>query len=573
MNKAAFKSPVKRITRAPQNEKRAFEIANTHNLSSITAQILAAREYFDDTELKNFLTPTLNQGLPNAKYLFSLKEGCKVITSAIFAKTPIAVSCDFDVDGLSAGAQLIDLLKSAGSEAHLFVPDRFREGYGLNSQIIDDAHKFGCKVLVTLDFGTSNFAELSYARTLGMRSIVVDHHHVDAGHQPVDIFINPNQKQCGFANKILSASGLTWYLVAALRSYLEGHYTFDPRTYLDLAALGTICDMVPLQGVNRVIASKGLDVLANTSRPGLKMLLQVAGVTKKPRTHDVSFGIGPRLNAAGRMVHGGMVIELLTTKSMERACEIAHKLNDLNQERQREEKRVLERTITELENLSELPAGIVSFSPENHTGVIGIVAQRIVERYYRPAAIMGRGEDGILKGSVRGIKGISVVGLLETCSSHLVKFGGHEGAGGFSIKFEKLSAFCSDFVLACQEKMYPEISMPTVKVDTEASLNDLTFKLLEELAAFDPCGMGNHGPVLLLKGVRVEKITPLKNGHLKIVFSDGSRSIDGLFWKCESHPHLYPLALVNIAIRPEINSFGGVDRIQANIQAVEAHIL
>jgi single-stranded-DNA-specific exonuclease len=327
--------------------------------------------------------------------------------------------------------------------------------------------------------------------------------------------------------------------------------------------------MVPLTGVNRLIAKKGLEALGKTTRPGLLALMNVAGLKERPKTHDVSFGIGPRLNAAGRMVHGGMVIELLTTLSPERAYEIANKLNELNANRQREEKRVLLHAMKSVETSIRLPAGFVVYDPSYHTGVVGIVAQRLVEKFHRPSAIIGVDDEGILKGSIRSIPGISVIALLNECRDHLIKYGGHEGAGGFALTESSLVEFRKKFISTCQALLNDENATPSIDTDAQASLDELSLDLVHELAKMEPCGMGNKAPTLLINRALIKRVVCLKDAHLKFELSNGATSINAIMWKCVDHPYVFVNNIVNVALRIETNSYRGNTTLQAQVLAIE----
>jgi single-stranded-DNA-specific exonuclease len=427
--------------------------------------------------------------------------------------------------------------------------------------------KFG--LIITIDYGTTNIKELNLARKLGLQTIVVDHHHVGDLKTPADVFINPNQKGCGFAKKILSASGLAWYLITGLKKCLPQAKDVDAKTYLDLACLGTICDMVPLIGANRVIAKRGLELLALTQRPGLISLKNVSGVRDRVTCSDVGFGMGPRLNAAGRMVHGDVVIELLTTSDSNVSSKLAQRLNKLNTERQDTEARVKECALEQIRERGHLPAGLVVWDPEFHTGVVGIVAQRVVEQFYRPTVVLGVDTDGIYKGSVRGIKGFNVVEALTAVSEHLIKYGGHEGAGGLSVEEARLEEFAEAFIRVCEERLQNLGNSPIAEADTEVTLPELDLKLVEEFQKFAPFGVGNPNPQLLVKGLKVLDVRVLKDTHLKTTLTDGKRFVSGLMWRQKSHPALQPGAIVNIVCRPDSSSFNGRIELQANLQAIE----
>ena len=251
-------------------------------------------------------------------------------------------------------------------------------------------------LLITVDYGTTNDKELTLAREHGIPTIVIDHHHVETA-PPADVFVNPKQEGCNFADATLCAAGLVWYFIAALRKSLPAAKELDPREYLDLACLGTICDMVPLIGANRVIALKGLERLNVTRRAGLRALKDVVGIKKEVTCGTVGFGIGPRLNAAGRMVNGELVIQLLTTTDSKKAKRIAKRLHKLNAERQDIERAIKDEAVERVAESATVPDGIVVWDKEFHTGVIGIVAQRLVETFYRPSIVCGEDDSrGVL---------------------------------------------------------------------------------------------------------------------------------------------------------------------------------
>jgi single-stranded-DNA-specific exonuclease len=552
----------------PQDLSAAKEIEKSCGVTPVVARVLAARGFKPGPELDNYLSPTLRQGLPDPSALKNLAEAAKVLADCHRAGKSIAICCDFDVDGLSGGSVVYDFFLHAGISAQVFVPDRFVDGYGLNEKTVREiaAKGFGC--LLTIDFGTTNVKELTIARELGLKTVVVDHHHITADPPPVDVFVNPNQKGCGFAGKIACAAGLAWYLALALKKEL-GADSIDVKRYLDLACLGTICDMVPLIGLNRVIAKRGLELLSDTKRPGLRALRNVIGIKGSVGCGDVSFGIGPRLNAAGRIVHGELVVDLLTTDDTTKADKLARQLNQLNLERQEIESAVKTEAIAVVENSGGPGSGIAVWNPEFHTGVIGIVAQRLVEHFYRPSAVMGMDVPGIFKGSVRGIKGFSVVEALGAVSEHLIKFGGHEGAGGFSVAEENLQRFKQAWTAECERRLVGLETTPFVDADTETALSEITLNLVDELNALAPFGVGNPTPTVVIRNLRVVEVKDIKGAHLKTVFSDGKRFLAGVMWRQTSHPALYPNAQVDIAFRPDINSYGGNQELQATLQAVE----
>ncbi|NLF25853.1 MAG: hypothetical protein GX589_09395 [Deltaproteobacteria bacterium] len=308
--------------------------------------------------------------------------------------------------------------------------------------------------------------------------------------------------------------------------------------------------------------------MANTERVGLQALKAVAGVPRDVNCTHVGFVLGPRLNAAGRMVHGELVMELLTTNDSVRAGKLARKLNKLNTDRQEIEARIKELAIKQVEANSEMPWGLVIWNHDFHTGVIGLVAQRLVERYYRPVVVIGS-DQGSFKGSVRGIAGFNVVEALSALSPYLERFGGHEGAGGFSIAEEKIPEFVEAFNGECRRRLQGQELEPYAMADTEAGLEDITPALIDELKSFAPFGVGNPSPTVLIKGLKVTDRRVLKNEHTKVVLSDSRRNIAGLMWRERHHPALELGLKVDVACRPDKSLYAGHYQLQLNLQAVQ----
>lgn len=558
----------KRIKLKAQKLSIASSLEREKKISSLASRILAARGFELGATLDNFLDPTLKVGLESPDKLKGLKEAVSLIEACVDGG--IGICCDFDVDGLSGGAQLAAFFQALNVPYEVFVPDRFEDGYGLNEKMVNAIADKKYKLLICVDYGTTSVKELGLAKAKGLKTVVIDHHHVEGKPPPCDVFINPQQKGCGFAGKILCASGLVWYVVMLLRKALAHRVTFETREFLELACLGTICDLVPLINSNRVIAKKGLEALSQSTRPGLMALKKVMGIKAEVSSFDVSFGIGPRINAAGRMVNGSSVIELFTTRDQSVATRIAKELHQLNVERQEAEAVVKTAAVEVVRDRGELPAGIVVWREDFHTGVIGIVAQRLVELFYRPSVVLGADKDGVFKGSVRGVKGFSVVEALAQCSELLIKYGGHEAAGGLSLPEENLEEFASRFSDVCAERLGAAPKPPTAEADTTASIAEISIPVVQELRAFAPFGMGNPTPTVLLENVRVQSVSILKDAHTKIIMNHGDRALTGFLWRRVDHPACKQGAIVNVVCKLDINSYQGVESVQASIEAIEA---
>lgn len=561
----------KKIKLKNQNAEVAKSIQEQYNLSPVISRILSARGYVPGTDLENFLNPTLQSSLPSPEKLKNIIPAARLISQHHQKGDSFVICSDFDVDGLSSASQLANFFIEAGIKFENYVPDRFTEGYGLNNRMVKAAADSGHKVLIALDFGTSNIKELQYARELGLATIVLDHHHLAAGENPpCDVFVNPHQSGCGFAGATLCTAGLVFYLLISLRKELATAGNIDLRPYLDLCCLGTICDMVPLIGVNRLFAQKGLEALSTSKRVGIKALKDVSSITSEVSGYHVGYGLGPRINAAGRMLSGLAVIELFTTSDSVRAKKIAAQLNKLNTERQDVELRMKEQAIDKVIKDKTVPFGIAVWDENYHTGVIGIVAQRLTEYFYRPSIVMGS-DQGRFKGSVRGVSGFSVVGTLEKLSRYFSKFGGHTAAGGFSLKDDNVSEFAAAWNDECRSfyEKNPEAAFSLVQADTEVSFAELDAVLCEDLQKLAPFGMGNSGPQLLVHNLKVKDLQVIKAKHLKATLTDGQRYLSALMWQTARHPELFSGANISVVCKPEINNFQSVKNVQLILQAVE----
>ncbi len=562
----------KTIKLREQRDAVANKLGPTYGLSPVTCRVLAARGFEPGETLENYLethpATAAKKGLPTPEKLGGLEDGMQLLKESVARGEKIAIANDFDVDGLTGGVQIYRALRQAGLTPRLFVPHRFQEGYGLNTRIVDEALVDGCKLLITVDYGTTNAKEITYAQEHGMKVIVIDHHAVKSS-PPADAFINP--QQCGFADGILCASALAWYFISRARRVVPELAKLNPWEYMPYAGIGTICDMVPLIGPNRVIAKSTLALLKKTEHAGLRALLKIVSAEKSLSCSSISFGIGPRINAAGRMVDGTIVARLLTTEDEKEATQLASELDRLNQERQVTEEEARQKALKKVFARSALEFGIMEADPDFHTGVVGLVAQRLLDAFYLPTAILGF-ENGEYKGSIRGVRGFSVSEMISRISDTglLAKGGGHEAAGGWSFAKENYKSVEKAFYQECKRQLEGHRPSPVYSADTYATIEETTPALVKELRLFEPFGMGNPGPSLLYEELQVKSIKVLKDAHLKCELTDGKKSIDGLMWRTTDHPHLFEGATVRVVAKPGINSFRGTVKTQLDLQAVES---
>ncbi|HYA29464.1 MAG TPA: single-stranded-DNA-specific exonuclease RecJ, partial [Acidobacteriota bacterium] len=481
------------------------------NISPLLARLLALRGCADVDSARPYLSSSLRSDLPSPFVMADMEPAVARIVNAIKHREQIAIWGDYDVDGTTGASVLVCFLRESGAAPIYHVPHRIEEGYGLNIDGLRRLKERGVDLVITVDCGISNAKEVAAAREFGLDIVVVDHH------QPPDEFpravavINPHRKDCQFPDKGLCAAGLAFYLVIALRAKLRAAGWFkdsadpDIRRYLDIVTLGTIADMVPLKGVNRTLVKRGLGELGSSTRPGVVALKQVSGIAAGAvSAGQVGFRLGPRINAAGRVDYGVKVVELLTTDSSTVAQRIAQELEEHNQERRVIELQVLEQALAQA-NLAmgaRKRHSLVLAGAGWHPGVLGIVASRVVEKFYRPTVVIGL-NDGMGKGSARSIRGFHMVEGFRRCADSLEKFGGHEYAGGLSIKSERLEEFTEAFEDVARQTLTTEQLSPLLEIDAPIDFSNVGPPLMRELEMLQPFGVGNPEPIFMTANAEV----------------------------------------------------------------------
>jgi len=556
-------------------ESRARELADSLSVDLHFAMILLNRGIDSEQLARTFLAPTLKNDLPDPSSIMGIQAAASIVVEAVARKKNITVFTDFDVDGLSSGAQLVLFLMKCGARVSSYTPNRFTEGYGLSEEAVKKISDCGANLLITVDCGISNKKELALARELGLQTIVLDH-HLPHEMPDADAVVDPAQEGCPFNSYSLAAAGLVFMFLIVLRRVFAEQGRSDlpsPKDFLDLAALGTICDMVPLKGPNRLIALRGLQALEKTPRPGLQSLKDVCGVKagKTFSSGHVGFMLGPRINAAGRVGEGKDVMELFTTSDSKKAKKLAKSMDRLNQKRQlleREGLRIAEELLADKDEGS----AIAVFDESFHLGVIGIIAQRLVEKNHKPAAVMGPAavdsEDPIIKGSVRSISAFHVADNLEKLEHLLLSFGGHAAAGGFSLKLWNLEEFSAEWEKLATESLTEEDLLPKQRVDLKMGLENVNYDFVSSLRSLEPFGVGNPSPVLYSDDLEIESVKQIGENHLKLLLSQGKKKIQAVAWKYAGHPLLVKGSRIRAAYSPEINNYGGVSTVQLNIKEV-----
>ncbi len=478
---------------------------------------------------------------------------------------------DYDVDGISATSIYLSFFRGLGADVRAYVPHRLREGYGLNETAIRTLAADGVSLLVTSDCGTTSHREIAIGNQLGMDILVTDHHQSDTDMPPAMAVMNPHRQDARYPFHGLCSGGLAYKVAQAYElKYGSGSVPLD--SLLDLVALATIADVVPLQDENRLFVREGLAQISRGARCGIRALKQVAGVSRECTAETIAFRLGPRLNAAGRLDEAMKGVRLLTTESETEAKDLAEELEQLNQARREIEADIVRETVAQVES-HELPGGIVLSSKKWHLGVVGIVAARIMEKFHRPTIVIAMGEHGIGKGSARTIPGFDLYQALSGCRDHLIAFGGHPSAAGVTIHESQLPEFAERFA-ACAETWIQETStVPMLHVDSEVQLNEITLQLIQEIGTLHPFGAGNPEPTFAVRGLDILNARVVGEKHLKMtVRQGGSLPFDSIGFGMRSlEDNGLSLKMpVDVAFTPELNHWNGYDRIQLRIRDIRA---
>lgn len=511
-------------------DQQAASLAGELGLHPLPARILLHRGFKTPEAASAFLSDKLAD-LPDPFRMKGMAAAVERLTRALRTGEKITLYGDYDVDGVCSTSLLALFLRELGARPGTYIPHRIDEGYGLNIQAVERIAAEGTRVLVTLDCGVSAVAEISRARDLGVDVVVVDHHTVPATLPPAVALLNPHQPGCDYPTKTLCAAGVAFNLCMGLRKRLRDDGFFATRKepnlkgLMDLVAMATVADVVPLTGANRILVSHGLQELTAARRPGVRALKEVAGMEPDaPVTAgQVGFRLGPRINAAGRLHDASLGLQLLTSESVEEARRVAAVLDSANSERQGIESTILTEALKQAETRKD-SRGFVLYSEGWHPGVIGIVASRVVERFHRPTVMVGV-TDGVGKGSARSIEGFHLFDALNGCSDLFVRFGGHKYAAGLTIEADKLPAFREAFERIATERLSPEDLVPRCKVDAVVTPRELDERAVEALQRLGPFGQGNPEPVLVLRRQMARpRVLPPKTGygsaHLKLALVD-----------------------------------------------------
>jgi len=566
----------------PQN-KNAAELAKALNVSPLLAQILLNRGISSPADGSVFLRPKLTW-LIRPELMPGVQKAVERIHHAIKNSEKITIYGDYDVDGITGVAIIWQLLELLGADIDYYIPHRIDEGYGLNDQAVRSIAKAGTKLLITVDCGISAVESARLAEKLGLDLIITDHHQPSEKLPPAmsivhpaldDEYSNPNSSGAMVAFKLAWAVADTFSSGDKLDTRLR-EFMVDATT---LAAMGTLADLVDLRGENRILTSFGLKALPNCRLPGIRALIESANLTGKGlESYHIGFRLAPMINAAGRMGHARLAVEMLTSTNQLRAAQIAEYLRTQNTKRQKREKQIFNQACEMISSLGfDHPdhKTIVLANEKWHTGIIGIVASRLSEKFYRPTIMINIGARSrdLAQGSARSVPGFSILDAIACCSKHLISFGGHHMAAGITIRPENIPYFAADFEDYAGKNIEQQDTIAKIYIDAEAPLSGFRHETVKELAMLEPFGEGNPKPVFATKGVRLAG-TPRKVGskgeHLQLAITDSRtavRCIGFRFGKWEKK--LLDYDFFNVAYQPQINNYNGAGSVEFVLQDIQ----
>ena len=548
------------------DEKLVNEICEKYNLNKVIGKIIVNRHVVNDEDVRIFITPTRDDF--HNPFLFKAMDiAVDRIIKAINNKEKILIYGDYDVDGITSTTVLKKYLMDRGISVDTYIPNRLHEGYGLNKKAIDTIKERNIDLIITVDCGISAIEEVDYAVRLGMDIIVTDHHEVGEKLPNALAVIDAKRKDNTYPFRALAGVGVVFKLIQALSIKLE----IKPEEYLkylDLVCVGTISDIVPLEGENRTIAKLGLMLIKVTRNLGLRELIKSSGY-KEIDSNTISFGVAPRINACGRMGHEEEALKLFLAEDLESATKITKELNEYNTLRQSTEKAIYEEAVQQIEkNHLDENNSIVLGGKGWHHGVIGIVSSKVTDKYYKPSILLSF-EDNIAKGSGRSVPGFDLYEGLAKCEDLLEKYGGHSMAVGLTLKKENLENFKERFEQIAKEKNIKEL-VPIIYIDDELKLKDINMDLVKSISILEPFGEANKVPLFLIRNLKIDSIRALSEGrHLKLTLRDENFVINAIGFELGYLAEEYRIGdRIDVVGTLEINSFNGFSSIQINMKDI-----
>ena len=568
-------------TLTEEQQQLRDQLAQDLQISPLSAGLLISRGLYTAAEARSFIRPQLS-GLHDPFLMKDMTEAEARLSEAIAGKQRILIYGDYDVDGTTAVSLVFSFLRQFTDAIDFYIPDRYTEGYGISFQGIDYAHSTGCQLIIALDCGIKSVDKVAYATARGIDFIICDHHKPGEELPAAAAVLNPHREDCLYPYTELSGCGVGFKLMQAYA--IQHNVQMDSlRALLPLLAMSIASDIVPITGENRILAHFGLLQINKCPSLGLRTIMSLAGLQPGRITiSDLVYKIGPRVNACGRIRSGADAVRLLTTDNPHEAEELAQAVEDNNNERKGLDKTIFEEALQQLHEdpLTDQNSATIVFAPHWHKGVVGIVASRLTENYYRPTIVLTQGDDGLISGSARSVSDFDIYSAIDACRDLLTNFGGHDFAAGLSMFPENLPAFKKRFEQYVSEHIQPHQKAPIIHVDAEILLADITPQFFRILQCLEPYGPGNPRPIFVTRNLinyRYTKRVGKQGEHLKLNVTDRSINtagspvfIDGIaFHQGDFAPLLQNGQAVDVCYRLEENFYNGHVSIQMQVEAIK----
>ncbi len=545
---------------------KARGLAKEVGVSPVVAQVFINRGLVSNEDIQAFMSPLLSK-LPDPFLLSDIERAANRIADAISNKELICIYGDYDIDGSTAVATLAGFFKELGASYFYYQPERFGEGYGMSAEAVEKIIKQGVSLFISVDCGTSSIDAADLCKKKGIDLIITDHHKLGDLVPDAYAFVNPHKPNEPIMFAGLAGVGVAYYLAIALRKVLRERNYFnlgkkepDLKDYLDLVAFGTVADVVPILGVNRVLVKKGLEVINSSPRKGIKALAQISGLKGVISSDSISYILAPRLNAAGRMGSASRSVELLLSNDEQESQNLAMVLHEENQKRvsfQNKSWQQVQALACEFEGFDSRYS--LTFASEGwHQGIIGIIASKSVEKWYKPTAVYSISENGIAKGSARSIHGIDIFSVFSEFRDIFEDFGGHDMAAGMSIKTDRIPKFEELFEHGISKYVKSKKIHPTIDVDVELKTSDINLQTIKEITDMEPFGSDNPYPLFLCRGLNVTNKIVLKDKHLKLKLEN---NIDAIGFNMGDMKESTD-DKIDIVFKPSINEWNGTRQVQ-----------
>lgn len=547
------------------DENQVNDLVKKYKINEVLARILINKGITSKDDIELFMNPTRND-FHDPFLMPDMEIAVQRVIKAIEDNQKIMIYGDYDADGITSTTVLKSFLKERGLQVDSYIPNRLDEGYGLNKEAIKKIFENGYRLMITVDCGISGIEEIEYANSLGIETIITDHHEPAETLPNALAVVDAKRKDNKYPFNQLAGVGVVFKLIQAISIRLKLEEK-EYLKYLDIVCIGTISDIVPLIDENRVISKLGLKLVAQTRNVGLKTLLDLVGF-KNIDSNAISFGVAPRINACGRMGNEQIALDLFLSENYEEAKNLAIKLNEYNIQRQTIEKKIFDEAVEKIESEEKNKDCIIVGNEGWHHGIIGIVSSKVTEMYFKPSILICfEGNEG--KGSGRSIPGFDLHEALTKCGKHLKKFGGHEMAVGITVDKEEFQKFKNELEIYAKDKKIDEI-VPIINIDSELNLKDINLENVKSLKMLEPYGEANKMPLFLFKGLKIKSIRALSEGkHLKLALANENFIINAIGFNLGELSEKYLLDnKIDIVGNLDINVFNGVESIQIIIKDI-----